>query len=130
MMSWDALGTVAAALMAFMALNAGTVKWLLERHEGAIEQQLASLKREGSDFSHEIERQVLKLKAQLPLEYVRRQDWIRFLEHAGRQARRDAYRAAGRDHRAEGTYRRAHRRDLGKARKCGAMDQNDVRAKR
>jgi hypothetical protein len=39
MMSWDALGTVAAALMAFMALNAGTVKWLFERYEGAIGQQ-------------------------------------------------------------------------------------------
>src|SRR6202011_1411670 len=78
MMSWDALGTVAAARMAFMALNAGTGEGLCERHEGAIGQQLASLKREGSDFSHEIERQMLKLKAQLPLEYVRREDWIRF----------------------------------------------------
>jgi hypothetical protein len=95
MMSWDALGTVAAALMAFMALNAGTVKWLFERHEGAIGQQLASLKREGSDFSHEIERQMLKLKAQLPLEYVRREDWIRFSSTL--DAKLDAMRAELRD---------------------------------
>jgi hypothetical protein len=78
MTNWNALDTLAAALMAFMALNAGTVKWLFERHEHTIAEQLASLKREGSDFSHGVEREVLKLKAQLPLEYVRREDWIRF----------------------------------------------------
>ncbi len=78
MMSWDAVGTLAAALMAFMALNVGTLKWLFERHEATIDGQIAALKREGSDFSHEVEREMLKLKAQLPLEYVRREDWIRF----------------------------------------------------
>jgi hypothetical protein len=77
-MSWNALGTMAAALMAFIALNAGTLRWLFERHESATAEQMASLKREGSDFSHEVERQMMKLKAQLPLEYVRREDWIRF----------------------------------------------------
>jgi hypothetical protein len=78
MMSWNALGTMAAALMAFIALNTGTLRWLFERHESATAEQMASLKREGSDFSHEVERQMMKLKAQLPLEYVRREDWIRF----------------------------------------------------
>ena len=78
MMGWDALGTMAAALIAFIALNVGTLRWLFERHESVLAQQLAELKREGSDFSHEIEREVMRLKAQLPLEYVRREDWIRF----------------------------------------------------
>ncbi|HLJ43136.1 MAG TPA: hypothetical protein VKT12_02870 [Candidatus Binataceae bacterium] len=78
MMSWDALATMAAALMAFIALNAGTLRWLFERHETATADQMATLKREGSDFSHEVERQMMRLKAQLPLEYVRREDWIRF----------------------------------------------------
>ena len=77
-MSWDTLGAMAAALMAFVALNAGTLRWLFERQENATAEQMASLKREGSDFSHEVEREVMKLKAQLPLEYVRREDWIRF----------------------------------------------------
>jgi hypothetical protein len=67
MMSWDALGTMAAALMAFIALNAGTLRWLFERHETATADQMATLKREGSDFSHEVERQMMRLKAQLPL---------------------------------------------------------------
>lgn len=78
MMSWDAAGALAAALMTFMALNIGTLKWLFERNEGILDSQITSLKREGSDFSHEVEREMLKLKAQLPLEYVRREDWIRF----------------------------------------------------
>ncbi|HVB81415.1 MAG TPA: hypothetical protein VNE82_15895 [Candidatus Binataceae bacterium] len=77
-MDWDSLATIAAALMAFIALNAGTLRWLFERHESATADQMASLKREGSDFSHEIEREMMRLKAQLPLEYVRREDWIRF----------------------------------------------------
>jgi len=77
-MNWDALATMAAALMAFIALNAGTLRWLFERHESVQTVQIASLKREGSDLSHEVERQMMKLKAQLPLEYVRREDWIRF----------------------------------------------------
>jgi hypothetical protein len=77
-MGWDTLATMATALMAFVALNAGTLRWLLERQESATGEQMASLKREGSDFSHEVEREVMKLKAQLPLEYVRREDWIRF----------------------------------------------------
>ena len=39
MMSWDALGTMTAALMAFIALNAGTLRWLFERHESATAEQ-------------------------------------------------------------------------------------------
>ena len=78
MMSWNAAGALATALMTFMALNIGTLKWLFERHESIIDSQIEALKREGSDFSHEVEREMLKLKAQLPLEYVRREDWIRF----------------------------------------------------
>ena len=95
MMNWDALGTMAAALMAFIALNAGTLRWLFERHESVQAVQIASLKREGSDFSHEIEREVMRLKAQLPLEYVRREDWIRFSSTL--DAKLDAMRAELRD---------------------------------
>jgi DNA anti-recombination protein RmuC len=94
-MNWDALGTMAAALMAFIALNAGTLRWLFERHESVQVVQIASLKREGSDFSHEIEREVMRLKAQLPLEYVRREDWIRFSSTL--DAKLDAMRAELRD---------------------------------
>ncbi len=95
MMNWNALATMAAALIAFIALNAGTLRWLFERHESAQAEQIAALKREGSDFSHEIEREVMRLKAQLPLEYVRREDWIRFSSTL--DAKLDAMRAELRD---------------------------------
>ena len=52
-MNWDALATMAAALMAFIALNAGTLRWLFERHESVQTVQIASLKREGSDFARD-----------------------------------------------------------------------------
>ena len=39
-MNWDALATMAAALMAFIALNAGTLRWLFERHESVQAEQI------------------------------------------------------------------------------------------
>lgn len=109
MLSWDALGVVTATVMAFLALNAGTVKWLFERHESTIAEQLAALKREGSDFSHGVEREVLKLRAQLPLEYVRRDDWIRFSSTL--DAKLDAMRSELRDEMTEIKERFAERID-------------------
>jgi hypothetical protein len=46
-MNWDALATMAAALMAFIALNAGTLRWLFGRHESVQAEQIASLKARG-----------------------------------------------------------------------------------
>jgi hypothetical protein len=42
MMGWNEIGTMAAALMAFIALNAGTLRWLFERHESATAEQIVS----------------------------------------------------------------------------------------
>ena len=42
-------------------------------------------------FSHLIERELLQLKATLPVEYVRREDWIRFSNTL--EAKIDAMRA-------------------------------------
>ncbi len=78
MTDWDAVGAVAVASMTFIAMNVGALRWFFERHERGVIGQLQALKREGTDFSHQVERELLKLKAQLPLEYVRREDWIRF----------------------------------------------------
>lgn len=78
MTNWDALGAVAAASMTFIAMNMGALRWFFERHERSVVGQMQALKRDGTDFSHQVERELLKLKAQLPLEYVRREDWIRF----------------------------------------------------
>ena len=78
MSDWDAVGAVAVASMMFIAMNVGALRWFFERHERGVIAQMQALKREGTDFSHQVERELLKLKAQLPLEYVRREDWIRF----------------------------------------------------
>jgi len=95
MTNWDAVGAVAVASMTFIAMNAGALRWFFERHERGVITQLQSLKREGTDFSHQVEREVLKLKAQLPLEYVRREDWIRFSSTL--DAKFDAMRSEMRD---------------------------------
>ena len=130
MMSWDALATMAAALMAFIALNAGTLRWLFERHESVQAEQIASLKREGSDFSHEIEREMMRLKAQLPLEYVRREDWIRFSSTL--DAKLDAMRneLRDRDQRTQGASRRAYRARFRKRkRRAPAVSRDKVKRK-
>ena len=116
--------------MAFIALNAGTLRWLFERHESAAAEQMASLKRQGSDFSHEVEREMMKLKAQLPLEYVRREDWIRFSSTL--DAKLDAMRSrvADRDHGTEGASRRAYRGALAAACAAAASRRMAARATR
>jgi len=53
--------------------------------------RINDLKRNGSDFSHLLERELLQLKATLPVEYVRREDWIRFSNTL--EAKIDAMRA-------------------------------------
>ncbi|HEX4208746.1 MAG TPA: hypothetical protein VHY56_00010 [Candidatus Binataceae bacterium] len=52
------------------------------------------MKREGTEFSHTLERELLQLRAQLPVEYVRREDWIRFSNTL--EAKLDAMRAEAR----------------------------------
>ncbi len=69
-MSWEAIAGLASAIITLAGLNIGALKWLLERHQQAI-------LRDGARWS-EIERGLYELRASLPLEYVRREDWIRF----------------------------------------------------
>jgi hypothetical protein len=69
-MSWDALATFALALATAAGVNLGALKWMLDRH-------FASLAR-GTTRLDEMARELYELRAQLPLEYVRREDWIRF----------------------------------------------------
>ncbi len=69
-MNWDAIGTLVLAGLTFVGMNVGALKWMFERyHEGIV--------RETSRWD-EIERDLFELRASLPLEYVRREDWIRF----------------------------------------------------
>jgi hypothetical protein len=60
----------AGAFIAFLAVNASTIQWLLKRRD---EQHLRD-----SGRVDDLEKQLVELRVNLPLEYVRREDWIRF----------------------------------------------------
>jgi hypothetical protein len=90
-MSWDAVSTFALAFVTLIGLNLGAIRWLLHEYEKDLSNRVQALKQDGSEFSHELERELLKLRAQLPVEYVRREDWVRFSNTL--EAKLDAMRA-------------------------------------
>jgi len=69
-MEWGNVAGWVGALVAFMAINASTIQFLLKRRD----------EQHQRDSSHveELERLLVELRVNLPLEYVRREDWIRF----------------------------------------------------
>jgi hypothetical protein len=69
-MEWGNAAAWVATFIAFLAVNASTIQWLLKRRD---EQHLRD-----SSRVDELERQVIELRVNMPLEYVRREDWIRF----------------------------------------------------
>jgi hypothetical protein len=90
-MAWEAIATFALSFITLVGLNLGAIRWLLTRNEAELGKRITDLKREGSEFSHLMERELLLLKATLPVEYVRREDWIRFSNTL--EAKIDAMRA-------------------------------------
>jgi hypothetical protein len=69
-MSWEAIGTFLLVLVTLVGINVGTIKSMLDRHR--------TLSMKEAERWQEIERELFELRAALPLEYVRREDWIRF----------------------------------------------------
>ena len=69
-MSWEAVATFASVLVTFAGINLAAVHAMFERH-----QRLAS--RDDERWS-QLERAIYELRVLLPIEYVRREDWIRF----------------------------------------------------
>ena len=69
-MTWDAVATFALVLVTFVGINLAALRAMLERH-----QRLASRE---EDRWAKIERAIYELRLLLPIEYVRREDWIRF----------------------------------------------------
>jgi hypothetical protein len=68
--NWNTVAAMAMAVVSLAGLNLGALKWMLERHHQAALRETARWE--------EIERGLYELRASLPLEYVRREDWIRF----------------------------------------------------
>jgi hypothetical protein len=69
-MSWDAIATFLLVLVTLVGINIATVRSMLDRHRTATQRD--------SERWQEVERLLFELRASLPLEYVRREDWIRF----------------------------------------------------
>ncbi len=69
-MTWDTIATLALLLVTFMGVNVGALRWMLDRHQQGVLRDNARW--------DELEHSVFELRAALPLEYVRREDWIRF----------------------------------------------------
>lgn len=90
-MSWDAIGTFALVLVTIVGINVGMIKSVLERHRSAAQLE--------SQRWQDVERSLFELRASLPLEYVRREDWIRF--SGTLDAKLDGLRAEMREETAE-----------------------------
>lgn len=69
-MTWEAIASFLLVLVTLIGINIGTIRSMLERHRSALLRD--------SERWQEIERAVFELRASMPLEYVRREDWIRF----------------------------------------------------
>jgi hypothetical protein len=69
-LSWDAIATFLLVLVTLAGINIATVRSMLERHRSSTLRD--------SERWQEVERSLFELRALLPLEYVRREDWIRF----------------------------------------------------
>lgn len=80
-MSWEMVGLLMSVAMAWSGLLVAAVKWLLDRNQAHIDRRFQALedahKTEAAQW-HRVERDLLKLRGDLPNEYVRREDWIRF----------------------------------------------------
>ncbi len=67
---WQLILAAASAMLAFGGLNVLALRWLLGPHDWIAQDNAKKLA--------ELQRDILRLCADLPLEYVRREDWIRF----------------------------------------------------
>ena len=85
-MNWQAL----VAIATLVAVNLAALQWLFNRHDSVRAETSVKLQHLEAK-AVEVEKEALKLRAELPLDYVRREDWIRFSNTL--EAKLDAMRA-------------------------------------
>jgi hypothetical protein len=73
---WPLFIFLAGLIAAWSLMILGVMRAMLSRHAAEIDRKLESLGTVKDDYQR-IERQVLELKADLPMCYVRREDFIR-----------------------------------------------------
>jgi len=69
-MTWEAIATFALVMVTFAGINLTALRSMLDRYHNTVTADGAR--------QAQIERMFFELRISLPLEYVRREDWIRF----------------------------------------------------
>jgi hypothetical protein len=94
MVEWQVVIALISALLVFVGLNLGAMQWLLGRHDAVRSENADAIDR-NRDYVATLETKLLELRAELPMEYVRREDWIRISNTL--EAKLDAMRAEMRE---------------------------------
>lgn len=79
-MDLQVIGISITVILAWSGLLIGIIKWLLDRYQSHIDRRFTALEEANKAEVREwqrIERELLELKADLPMKYVRREDNIR-----------------------------------------------------
>ncbi len=84
-------------LLSFMGLNFGALQWILSRHDSARRENSDAITK-NRDMIAAVETKLLELRAELPKDYVQREDWIRISNTL--EAKLDAMRAEMREEHA------------------------------
>lgn len=77
----DWFGEAVTLFLAWSGLLFWLIKWLLDRYQRHIDQRFTDLEEGQGKRSQDVDqlqRELLELRAELPQQYVQREDWIRF----------------------------------------------------
>ena len=69
-MSWEAVATFASVMVTFVGINLAAFRAMFERNSRLVSRD--------DERWTQLERAIYELRVLLPIEYVRREDWIRF----------------------------------------------------
>jgi hypothetical protein len=94
MIEWQTVLALVSALLIFVGLNLGAMQWMLSRHDQVRTENAEAISK-NREYVGTLETKLLELRAELPMEYVRREDWIRISNTL--EAKLDAMRAEMRE---------------------------------
>lgn len=69
-MNWEVIATFASVMVTFVGINLAALRAMFDRHQRLISHD--------AERWSQLERTIYELRVLLPIEYVRREDWIRF----------------------------------------------------
>ncbi|WP_018169105.1 hypothetical protein [Thioalkalivibrio sp. ALMg9] len=77
---WRGIGVLASLFVTWSGVLFWIIKWLLDRYQHHLDGRLNDLDASHKEKSQEVarvERDLLNLKAEIPVQYVRRDDYVR-----------------------------------------------------